>query len=51
MRVSYRITLDVETNDYVDTLGEINDIIQDHLGGDPEIVSVHLVKYRTRRDS
>lgn len=46
MRIGYIITIEVDTNDYVDTLGEINDVLQDNLSGDPTITSVRIIKFR-----
>ena len=42
MRVEYTIFLEIDSNDYVKTLGEINDVIQDNLKGNPEIATVKI---------
>jgi len=36
MRVRYNIIIEVDTEDWAVTLGEINDAIQDNIKGDPE---------------
>lgn len=45
MRIGYQITVEVETDDYVETLGEINDVLQDHLSGNPEITGVRVIMF------
>ena len=42
----YVLEVEVETDDYVETLGEINDIIQDNLSGSPDIIAVRIIKQR-----
>jgi len=50
MRVGYKIFVEMETDDYVETLGEINDLLQDNLSGDPEITNITIVKYHRLRE-
>ena len=47
MKVDYNIRVEVTTNDYVATLGEINDVLQDHLKGNPKVTSVNIYIPRT----
>ena len=48
MKVRYKIELDVETDDYVKTLGEINDVLQDGFKEDfPEIRYVAIAVLRS----
>jgi len=42
MRVEYTIRMDVDTNDYVKTLGEINDVLQDGLKGNPAVFNANI---------
>jgi len=49
MRVNYRIILDVDTDDYVKTLGEIDDLLQDKLDGKPLVRGVRVILPRPIR--
>lgn len=49
MKVTYRIILKVDTTDYVETLGKIDDLIQNKLDGNPDITSISIIKPRSNR--
>jgi len=48
MRVSYRIHLEIDTNDHIETLKNIDDVLQDGLK-DVEITFVSILKPRQLR--
>ena len=48
MKVNYNVEVTVDTNDYVETLGEINDVLQEGLKGKaPRIVYVRITLPRS----
>ena len=48
MRVGYEIRVELETDDYLKSLGEIDDAIQNHVNGNPQVVRACAYLYKRR---
>jgi len=46
MKVGYDIRIELETDDYIKSLEEIDDAIQDHVKGNPQVVKACAYPYR-----